>query len=301
MTLILPNLIIAGASKCGTTSLFEYLAAHPQVCASSMKETAYLIDPGYPLYKQDCNYQSSGLEGYAQFFKCRDGHASDIIMEATPDYLYQKTPLQVLPTFDRVPTIILILRKPSERVYSMYQFARYNMGVLDEGISFGEFLDMISNRHPWLKDRTILKNVVEHGKYVRYLSAWRDALGADRIHILLFENMVADTQVFMKQLALALGIDTDFYQDYDYAPRNESLVLQNRWLHSLKQKVGAILPKGRLRTMAGRLYQRINTRKPVRVRSEEDLELLTKLDEMYAPFNDELQRVADIDVRLWRQ
>lgn len=301
MTLILPNLIIAGASKCGTTSLFEYLAAHPQVCAASVKETAYLIDPGYPLYKENCNYQRGGLEGYAQFFKCRDGRAKDIILEATPDYLYQETPLQVLPAFDRVPSVIFMLRKPSERVYSMYRFAKYNMGVLDEGVSFGEFLDMISSKDPWMRGRAILSDVVEHGKYVRYLSAWRDVLGADRIHVLLFENMVADAQMFMKQLALTLGIDAGFYQDYEYAPRNESLILQNRLLHSLKQKSEAILPKGRLRTMAGRLYQRINTRKPVRVRSEEDLELLAKLDEVYAPFNDELQRVAGVDVGLWGQ
>ena len=152
-----------------------------------------------------------------------------------------------------------------------------------------------------MKDRAILSNVVEHGKYVRYLSAWRDVLGADRVHVLLFENMVADTQAFMKRLALVIGLDADFYEDYDYTTRNESLILQNRLLHSFKQKSEAILPKGRLRTMAGRLYQRINTRKPVRVRSEEDLKLLAKLDEVYAPFNDELQRVADVDVSLWRQ
>lgn len=300
MALILPNLIIAGASKCGTTSLFEYLAIHPQVCASSTKETTYLIDPGYPLYQEDCNYQRSGLEGYARFFKRCDGHAKDIILEATPDYLYQKTPLYVLPTFDRVPSVIFMLRKPSERVYSMYQFARYNMGVLDERVSFGEFLDMISSSHRWMRDRTILSDVVEHGKYVRYLSAWREALGADRIHVLLFENMVADTQVFMKQLALTLGINADFYQEYECVPKNESLILQNRMIHSLKQKCEAILPKGRFRTMAGQLYQHINTRKPVRDRSEEDSELLAKLDEVYAPFNDELRRVANVDVDLWR-
>jgi hypothetical protein len=37
----LPNLIIAGAQKAGTSSLFWYLAQHPQICASDRKELRY--------------------------------------------------------------------------------------------------------------------------------------------------------------------------------------------------------------------------------------------------------------------
>src|SRR3712207_9448996 len=37
----LPNLIIAGVGKGGTTSLFRYLGQHPQVCASRVKELRY--------------------------------------------------------------------------------------------------------------------------------------------------------------------------------------------------------------------------------------------------------------------
>ncbi len=300
MALILPNLIIAGASKCGTTSLFRYLADHPQVCAASTKETRYLIDPGYPLYQEDCNYQCGGLEGYAQFFNNHDEHKQNIIMEATPDYLYQETPLNVLPTFEQIPMVVFMLRKPSERVYSMYQFARHNMGVLDESISFGEFLDMISSQHPWMKKRMVLLNVVEHGKYIRYLSLWREVLGAEKVHILLFEDFIVETQVVMTQLAQSLGIDANFYQRYECVPKNESVVMQNRFLHNLKQKCEVFLPKSMIRTLAGQLYQKLNTRKPVRAKSEEDLELLAKLDEMYAPFNEELQRVTNLNLELWQ-
>ncbi|MCP5333794.1 MAG: hypothetical protein H7A13_10650, partial [Pseudomonadales bacterium] len=51
----LPNLIIAGAPKCGTTSLFDYLVQHPQVGGSSVKETCYVMDRGYPLFKAQSN------------------------------------------------------------------------------------------------------------------------------------------------------------------------------------------------------------------------------------------------------
>ena len=42
-------LIIAGASKAGTTSVFNYLANHPQICASVAKETRFFLDLDYPL------------------------------------------------------------------------------------------------------------------------------------------------------------------------------------------------------------------------------------------------------------
>src|SRR5258707_7798728 len=60
--LLLPNLIIAGAPRCATTSLFRWLAAHPDVVVSHTKETRYLIDQGYPLFNKACNFHSLGLE-----------------------------------------------------------------------------------------------------------------------------------------------------------------------------------------------------------------------------------------------
>ena len=65
---VLPNTIVAGAPKCGTTSVFRYLADHPEVCASNVKETRFLIDPGYPLFDAAANFSIHGLGGYERFF-----------------------------------------------------------------------------------------------------------------------------------------------------------------------------------------------------------------------------------------
>ena len=101
--MILPNVIIAGAPKCGTTSLFEYLAAHPAVCPATVKETRYLIDKDYPLYHQERSFLRRGLVGYSEFFQKHIPGLHKIFIEATPDYMYQNTPLKVLPLFERIP------------------------------------------------------------------------------------------------------------------------------------------------------------------------------------------------------
>ena len=68
-----------------------------------------------------------------------------IILEATPDYIYQKTPLEVLPNLNPMPNIIFILRNPAKRLYSFFNFAKNNMGVLKKDISFTEYINRLSD------------------------------------------------------------------------------------------------------------------------------------------------------------
>jgi hypothetical protein len=65
----LPNLIIGGAPKCGTSSLFQWLADHPEVCGSRVKEIFYLMDRDHPLLKAESNFHNHGLCGYESYFK----------------------------------------------------------------------------------------------------------------------------------------------------------------------------------------------------------------------------------------
>src|SRR5689334_10681741 len=85
--LTLPNLVIAGAPKCGTSSLYRWLADHPQAFGSAPKETFYLMDEGHPLLRKGSNFHTRGLAGYAEFFDGRNEEAR-VIFEATTHYLY---------------------------------------------------------------------------------------------------------------------------------------------------------------------------------------------------------------------
>ena len=78
----LPNLVIAGVSRAGTTSLFRYLAQHPDVGTSDVKELRYFsaVRHGQPL---------EPLDMYAAHFKaCTQAFA----VEATPGYFYGGEP-----------------------------------------------------------------------------------------------------------------------------------------------------------------------------------------------------------------
>jgi hypothetical protein len=111
MSEMLPNFLIIGAQKSGTTTLAKYLRTHPQVFLSPGKEVHYFN-----------RYYHRGIDWYKGRFS--GATTEDAVGEATPTYMY----------FDRVPQrmaevipdarLIAILRNPVDRAYSHYWHQR---------------------------------------------------------------------------------------------------------------------------------------------------------------------------------
>ncbi|MCA1600865.1 MAG: sulfotransferase domain-containing protein, partial [Acidobacteria bacterium] len=110
------NLLLAGVPKAGTTSLFEYLGQHPDICASAYK------GPGYfsPLRRGEA---LPSLATYNQNFAHCKGQR--YAMEATPGYCYGGRRLVegIERTLDE-PNIIISLRDPVDRLWSSYTWQR---------------------------------------------------------------------------------------------------------------------------------------------------------------------------------
>lgn len=299
--MLLPTAIIAGAPKCGTTSLFSYLSAHPSICASIVKETYFLIDPDYTLYRPDRNILGQGLEGYRQFFEPSDEGTDKVYLEATPDYLYQRTPLDVLPRFESLPLIIFVLRKPSERIYSLFRFAQNNVAVLDQSIEFADFLEMVKGNDKRLNKRPILQNAIEHSRYVRYIDRWRAALGEELIHIIIFEDMVENPRRCVRNLCALFDIDTDFYNSFSFETKNSTKNVVSATLHRIRRKYGNLLPEGLLKRTASCLYRFINVSRVSGIeKSKEDWQQIQYLDEEFLPYNTKLEKRYRIDLSNWR-
>jgi hypothetical protein len=185
----MPLLVLAGAPRCGTTSVFKWLGAHPDVCPSKEKETYYFIDEGYPLVRPSANYVHQGMPGYYSFFQHCAGSRAKMLLEATPDYLYQRTPLEALPKLN--PKILFIFRKPSDRIYSFIKFAQNNISILDKSISFSEIIRKVKN-DPDAIEHALVRDVIKHSRYVHYVTGWIKAFGSENIYIAQFEQLERD-------------------------------------------------------------------------------------------------------------
>ncbi|HEX8119872.1 MAG TPA: sulfotransferase [Solirubrobacteraceae bacterium] len=114
---MLPNLVIIGAQKCGTTSLHLYLAGHPQVQMSRPKELHFFVEAG--------NW-SRGLEWYERHF---DAPGRAIYGEASPSYSAWPTHRGVPERLHRtVPAarLIYLVRDPIDRMVSQWTMRTRN-------------------------------------------------------------------------------------------------------------------------------------------------------------------------------
>jgi hypothetical protein len=298
------SMVIGGAPKCGTSSLFRWLNAHPEVCGSSVKETNFLLDRGHPLFNHGCNVHSHGVEAYGAWFPPTPAGAR-ILMEGTTHYLYQSTAPEVLASLDPVPYVVFLLRKPSERVYSSYRYTQNNLGVLGAEVTFRQFLMLANGADPalisrpgWGGNPEIWRNDVGYSRYAEHLARWAERFPRERTHVFLAESMWKDTPGFVRHIAGIIGIDPAFYESYTFPRYNESYTVRNQRLQRLARRLGAAVPRGTIRDLLRSGYMRTATE----VRSErtaDDADALCALEATYAADKERLVREWGVDISLW--
>ena len=93
--------------------------------------------------------------------------------------------------------------------------------------------------------------------YVDYLKYWEQQVGRDRMIMFVFEDFMADPVSGMKSLSTQLGIDPSFYNNFDFAKRNETVKIKNPWLHQLGLKLQPLFPS-KLQSFILPFYLKIN-------------------------------------------
>jgi hypothetical protein len=300
----LPTTVIAGAPKCGTSSLFTWLVDHPEVCGSHFKETRYFLDADHALLDRRSNYHEHGMAGYASHFRQCDGAHAKLVLEATPHYLYQRTALEALSSLDPLPTVVFLLRKPSDRTYSEYQFARNNRAVIDRDLTFREFVGMVRREDAFLTGRRQLDAAIDHSKYIEYLEAWAARFPRSKISTFLFEDLLRDNRSFMQNVAASLEIDPGFYETYAFPLKNLTYQVRFQVLHRVRSAVGRRIPRGPAKNLVHkttrRVYSAVNIERTRAAKAHDDYEVLAELDREFAPYNAKLAHEMGVDLSSWR-
>jgi hypothetical protein len=300
-----PNLVIGGAPKCGTTSLFTWLADHPDICGSRVKEPFFLMDRHHPLRRKACNVHDHGIEAYADVFRgCTD---EQILMEASTHYIYQATALDVLETLPTEPRIVFLLRKPSERVFSSFAYSKNNGNVRSD-LSFPEFVRFVradpepSDAAEWASAASayVLPRDLHYSRYVEYLSEWRERLGDGRIRVMIFETMRADPKAAVQGLCGWLGIDPSFYDNYDFEARNRTVPVRSRKLQKFARTIAGKVPSGPLKDAVTRAYYALQSKPRNEPRTEADEAVIAELDEYFRPYNERLAREFGLNLESWK-
>lgn len=290
----IPDLFIIGAAKAATSSLKRWLGDHPEIYTSEIDESRVLMDAHDPLARAD-GYAVAGLGSFRRHFPPERRPAGTVrMLDATPMYYYQDTARAVIPAIAG-SRVIFVARQPGRRLKSLYDFAQNNIGALPADLSFDRFVDEMrkGKASPILGRYPMMYNGLQHSNYAHYLRDWIAAMGAERVSVLIFEEMVAAPERALMKLSRDLGIDDGFYRSYAFPRENESFVVSNRFVHKMALGVRRRLPL-QMRNSVKSFYSQIKGTPRARPRpkiSDADRETMRRIDRDLAPWEAELAQL----------
>lgn len=213
-------LIIGGTAKAGTTSLYNYLSDHPQVSASYRKEVNFFLDKSY-LTTAIASFED-GIEAYQSNFNLSS--SDSIYVEASPAYLHSSgTPKRISSSLPKAK-IIFILREPISKLISWYKFGN-QIGIIKD-LSLNEYITQQFDAYNNGKE-----SILEQGLYTKYLRDYYDAMGKDRVKVILFDDLKSNPRKLMAEICAFCDIDTDYYDDYQFEVSNRSANMKSVRLH----------------------------------------------------------------------
>lgn len=201
----IPSVIIIGAQKAGTTSLFCNLENHPNILSSFIKEPQYFN-----------RRYSWGLRAYRSFFPKVDPSLRGPIhvLESSPDYLFlPEVPARIQSLIPQTKLIIM-LREPVSRAYSQFQ---HNSRRGWENRSFEEAVEedlaklrqngvLQAPEENWRKYRD--HSYVRRGVYHPQLNRWLELFPRDNIHLMTAEAFYDEPELKTSETLRFLGLDT---------------------------------------------------------------------------------------------
>ena len=224
----IPNLVIAGAPKCGTSSLHRWLSAHPDLIGSSEKETYFLSDPGTHMFRPQSSILD-GLAGYTRYFDADHGQSPVAVLESTPSYMYSATALRFLPGLPSRPRVVFVLREPSAQIYSIFRYFQSNWNWIPPELTFREFVDRaLAGNELEYRGNELAQNAIRYARFVDFLRRWRDALGEDRMRVYLFEDLRTDPRAIVKDIAAFAGLNPAFFDDFAFPAYNQTFAVRSR-------------------------------------------------------------------------
>ena len=218
-----PDFLIVGAGKSGTTSLFHYLDENSKIHIPEFKECRFFSQmPQETRVLGGVNNLNDRVENpedyFNLFFNCQDKVCGDI----SPDYLYyyEESIKNIKKYLDDSVKIIIILRNPVDRAYSLYAH-RIKDGT--ENLSFEKGVEVENDR---------IKNNWMWGYHYVHSSFYYDAVKAYKdnfpnVKVYLFEDLLHDEN-FFDDLCGFIGVEPHKMPDKKY---NVSGHPKNKFIH----------------------------------------------------------------------
>jgi hypothetical protein len=261
--MIMPNFLIIGAAKAGTTALYNYINQHPQVFMSPEKEPHFFAFEGEKVNfngtageKEWLNRTAiTDINDYQQQFSKASKEIA--IGEASALYLY--IPKAAARIRHHIPEakLITILRNPVDRAYSAFIFQKRD--GLEPNLDFAQALKAEESRkkNNWVP----IYYYQDMGFYYHQVKRYFDLFPPEQLRVYLYDDFTSNPLHILQDAFNFLGVDDTFTPDTN-ARHNVSGIPKNKALHEflraenhpLKTFFKPLIPKGLRRNVMLKLH-----------------------------------------------
>lgn len=247
----MPDFLVIGAGKSGTTSIDKYLDQHPQVFVPRKKEPNFFgyenVNPKDLGNNPDdlAHFRNSvtTLPEYLKIFEDAAPHQKK--GETSNTYLYHpQAPLRIKHYIPDVK-LIAVLRQPADRLYSRYMhLARENRTPTPN------FEECLNRDSVWWKRNDLIRE----GFYAKNLEPFTTMFPGDNLRVFLYEDLMTDPVAVMRSIYKFIGVDDQFVPDVSLR-YNESGIVRNSFLNKVYGQGGWVSRS--LQTVLPGVYQKL--------------------------------------------
>jgi hypothetical protein len=199
---ILPDFIIAGAMKCGTSSLHTILSGHPKIFIPDKEIFFYDLDdyeqhPAFFAYEgNEWHYPKfeENLDEYLSWYSSFFDSAPDgsVIGEDSTTYIASKIGARRIAEINPEAKIIIMLRDPASRSYSHYF---HNVRAGRSSMNFEESMKFEDG------------NILRRSYYKEQIENFLEYVSTDQIEFVIFEEFIADMDNVLENIVSFIGVD----------------------------------------------------------------------------------------------
>jgi hypothetical protein len=207
---VLPDVLVIGGQRCGTSSLYKYLGRHPNIVPSLRKEVDYLT---FEYWRGEDWYRGHFPLTTRRALAARAGRAF-VTFEATPDYLFDpRAPVRAKELLPEAK-LIALLRNPAERAVSQYHHNRRlehePLDLLEALQAEGERLDGEMERleaDPRYRALPLRRYAyVGRGLYAEQLARWLEVYPREQLLVVRFDALIQQPVETLARIQEFIGV-----------------------------------------------------------------------------------------------
>lgn len=215
---VFPNFFVVGATKAGTTSLYNYLKQHPEIYMSPEKETDFFSEAGTKWKLERTGICISSEAQYRALFAGVKDHKA--VGEVSPSYLWDaETPVRIKRA---VPDarIVISLRNPISRAFS-----HYLMDVRDRGQKLNFLQALKQDHYRTDKGWGVSHLYVELGLYYDQIENYFKVFGREHVLVIFFDDLAHNPRVELQKIFRFLGLSGEDASGIDVSTRHNEFAM----------------------------------------------------------------------------